>query len=523
MLINKHKSWPRLLSELKNKKSIFNQPCGNELAKCTLVSVVTVAKMIATRAPEIIQKDNVRICIAGVETHDVINGGEIFNLLPLLLNESINYQVDLIGDKIDNNLINHNNSEIKVKSDSVSITKSNCLLGAYLSENTPDIVIILHPGFEEYHKSWMVDDNGLEIAMLKEIKVLGASYGDEAPIDKLYANSHGYNVCKIQKNPFQRAFDEVPVPSYVSSDIFSWAAQTWELEKISNENNETISDLIPFLVELISTRAATEIIPVSGYYTKNMTLNNSQWFNIIGDLYISFQNGLIIDSSEEIVVCEDVEIDVSDIEQYKEFKFLFLSLKCALAYREFIKPMMTQLEESKSASIFSESDVSAATRIAQETGNHSGLREMNSSEKSIENDFKVYDGSDLVTRLKNNYSTDELTSFRNDQKYNLLHIGCAIDDIEIIALAKSLGLNPDQRNSDMYSPLDLCVADGGIDGLKMLIKLYPEIDMNAAGAWGFTALHHTKTRRKPDMAMILKNHGAKDTIKNAAGLAYKDM
>lgn len=523
MLINKHKSWPRLLGKLEAKKNLFNEPCENELAKDTIAPVATVAKIISTRTPEILKKDNVRICIAGAELHDTLNKGDIFNLLPILLDDFSNYHVDMIGDKVDKGLAEDKSLEIKEKSQQVVITKYDCLLGSYLKNQTPDVIIMLHPGFEEYHKNWLVDDNGISEAISNGIKVFGASYGDESPIDKLYLNSHGYNIINVQNNPFSKCQTPPSLPINVSTNIFEWAAQTWEIEKSNNYNEEFISGLLPALHEIISLRASTEDIPVSGYYTKTTINDHGQWFNIFNEIYVSFKHGVVIDFNSNDLLCQDIEIDISDIGQYKDFKFLFLSLKCAIVHKDYLRPYLEKEQESKEDRIFTDIDEDEVTEMMLEKGNHSGNRMMNSSEKSISSYFKIYEGKELLIKLKENYSNEILADFLDDEKYNLLHIGCSTDNVELIEFAKELDLDPDQRNSDMYSPLDLCVADGGMHGIKRLIKLYPDIDVNSVGAWGFTALHHTKTRGKPDMADLLKKHGAKDNIKNHAGLAYKDM
>lgn len=517
MSINKYKSWSRLLGDLKTKKNLFKEPCENEFAKYTLAAVATIAKIIATRAPDLLKKDSMRICVAGAQTHDTINGGDLFNLLPELLSDFTNYHLDLVGDKVDVNEIAHQGTELKRKSKQVVVTKYISLLGSYLSENTPDVIILLHPGFEEYHNSWLVDDNGIEAALSKKIKVFGASYGDESPIDKLYTNAHGYNIFNIQNNLFSRPLSEISVPNHVSQNIFVWAAQTWEIEKTSDHDNEFITELIPFLSEMLTARAAEEENPVSSYYTSTLMNTQGQFFNIFSDIYISFTEGAII-STDGPLICEDVEIDVSDIVQYKEYQFLYLTLKCAIAYKEYLKPALLQADDS------SDQDLDKMTsEIFEQTGNHSGLRPITLSNKKIIPYFEKYEGIHLVNKLKSNFEINELSDFLDNEKYSLLHVACALNNLPLIEFSKEIGIDPDQRNSDMYSPLDICVADGGIEGLKSLIKSYPEINLDAAGAWGFTALHHTKIRRKPDMADVLKSHGAKDTIKNHAGLAYRDM
>lgn len=534
MLINKQKTWSRLMGQLNTKNKLFTQPCSNDLAKHALSPVVSIAKMISVRCPEILNSDSVRICIAGVQTHDISNDGDLFNLLPELLNSKLTYNVDLIGDKINFPALDSENIKLKEESSSVNISKQECLLGEYLKSNTPNVIILLHPGFEEYHQSWLVDDNGIKDALNDGIKVIGASYGDESPIDMLYLNSHGYNLKSIQNNPFSRINDMSFLPEGVSQNIVDWASQTWELET-KDCDEEYIAELIPFLKEVLNGRASEGAFPVSSYYTKNIINEDGQWFNIFSDIYVSFNEGVIVDFEEGLLLCEDMEIDVSDISRYKDYPFLYLTLKCSIVHKDYLKPLinaeMVGDEDDEDDNyiddlgddgfeFFGPDGMMDAIKQNTNAGNQ---KKMNPVEQKILTCIREYTGEDIVKNLKEKFTNEELSTFLDSERYSLLHIGCSSDNLALIEFSKELNINPNTRNSDLYSPLDLCVADGGINGLKTLINLYPDIDTNATGAWGFTALHHTKTRGKPDMAEVLLSNGASDTLKNDAGMMYKDI
>ncbi len=523
--INKLESWPSLLAGLDAKKTLFAEPCLNlGVAKHTLGPVATIAKMISARLPDVLKQETVTICVVGAESHESLNRGSGFNLLPGLLSDLLSYQVDLVGDQIGGGLpADANTGALKIKqvSTRIDVTLYHCLLGSYLEDNTPDLIVMLHPGFEKFHESWLVDDSGVTDALARGIRIFGASYGDESAIDKLYLNAHGYDITAVQDNPFVIRHEPPKLPAYASKAIVDWAAQTWELKNTGNRGQAFFSDLLSAWREMVSFRAQTEDIPIAGLYTKTVMKGRTAYLNLFGEIYVSFKDGVIVDFSSD-VICEDVEIDVSDIDGYKSFPFMHKTLKCALVYSNYLRNDMEAPEESLFGAL-DDVDSESLKQMLIDNGLYQEKRDTSALDKSINGYFEKFDGEELVSKLKESFAVGSLAGYLNEEKCNLLHLGCAEDNVALIELARELDIDPDLRNSDMYSPLDLCVADGGVIGLKALLKSYPSININASGAWGFTALHHTKSRSRPDMADVLKQHGAKGNIKNAAGLTYDTM
>lgn len=527
LLINKLGSWPSLLAGLDAKKTLFAAPCPDMMvAKHALGPVATIAKMISDRLPDVLEQEAVRICVVGAEAHESLNQGSGFNLLPSLLSDLLSYQVDLVGDKLDGSLTTDAKAgalKIKHLSGRIDVTLHHCLLGSYLEGNTPDLIIMLHPGFEEFHESWLMDDSGVTDALARGIRIFGASYGDESAIDKLYLNAHGYDITAVQNNPFVIRHEPPKLPAYVNKVIVDWAAQTWELKNTGNRGQAFFSDLLPAWREMVSFRAQTEDIPIAGLYTKTAMKGRTAYLNLFGEIYVSFKDGVIVDFSSDDVICEEVEIDVSDIDGYKSFPFMHKTLKCALVYLSYLLNDAMEAAEESLFGALNDADSDSLKQMLIDSGAYQEKRDMSALDESINSYFEKFEGEDLVSKLKESFAVSSLTGYLNEEKYNLLHLGCAADNVALIELARELNIDPDLRNSDMYSPLDLCVADGGVAGLKALLKSYPSININASGASGFTALHHTKSRSRPDMADVLKQHGAKGNIKNAAGLTYETM
>jgi hypothetical protein len=513
MLINRHKSWARLLGALGTKNGLFKAPVEIDTAKSLLSPVFSVAKIISSRVPELLNKNHLRICIAGAEFHDTINSGNSFGLLPILLGD-IDYSVDLLGDKVAKGICHNEDYTLSHSPENVSIKLFPIILGQYIRDNTPDIIIMLHPGMEEYANSWLVNDDGVKLALEKNIRIFGASFGDEAVIDKLYMNAHGYDLCDIRSNPFKRD-EKINFGAGIPNNLVEWGSDTWEIIFSKAGANEFISELIPSWKEMISLRESNLLNPFEAMYTKTLSDEHGLWHNIIDQVFVSFTEGVIVDNNGEILV-EEIEVDVADLSAYKEFKAVYQGLKCAVVFKEYVKDMIDDPESSNDGMhLFSGHDLDGVFGQREK-------RALQDNELQINKLLSQYEGASLVSKLTTEHSLSELKTFLDEKKYNLLHLACSRNDVELIKLARMLDIQPNERNNDQYSALDICVADGGIEGLNEVLKLFDDVNVDSQGNFGFAALHHCITREQPEMAKKLIAHGANSKAKNSAGMTYEN-
>jgi len=237
--------WNDLLRELKTH-NLFKTNLVNDDAKSLLAAPVLAARQILKHAPHLISKDSIRICVAGSDYADNGNKGDVYRLLPKLLNKpDLMIHIDLIGPECHKCIYPE---EFRLKdsySGKVTTAFSSVTLGEHLSSSeAPDVILMNMPGFEVHAKDWFIKDDGVARALENNIPVLCSSYAnDEAELDGVYAQAYGFSVAAPEKNPLAVKRDD--------HGFFTWAGETWLLQRGTGRKNAELIELCDIREELL--------------------------------------------------------------------------------------------------------------------------------------------------------------------------------------------------------------------------------------------------------------------------------
>jgi hypothetical protein len=337
MNLLKINKWNDLFAQIK-ANSLFKTNLVNRLSKILLASPILVARQLLMHAPHLLDKDNIRICIAGAGYIDSGNMGDIYRLLPKLLNKpDLSIMVDLIGPECEN-YEPHEDLLLRAPDDKkVTVSFAPLLLGEYLTKGfIPDVIILNMPGFEVHSDNWFDQDNGIEHALKNNIPVLGSSYSDdEAELDGLYASAYGFTVNNIQKNPF--SFTET------EQAFFTWAGETWVL-KIGSGNKDYE------LIELcnIRTRLTDEYVELHAaeYGDHELAvqiptilkkfsgvLNGKKYIWVEDEVYYFPESNVIKDFNGDVLF-DNVELDTTYIHSIKN-ELIKATMSAAVLRRDY--------------------------------------------------------------------------------------------------------------------------------------------------------------------------------------------
>lgn len=338
MKLLKIEKWNDLLSEIKAHR-LFKTNLTNRQSKMLLAAPVLAARQILNNAAHLLNKDHLRICIAGSDFLDSGNNGDAYRLLPMLLDKpDITIKVDLVGPDCMPQDFNDDYVLKALDTKQVSVSFRKLLLGEYLrTEQLPDVIILNMPGFEEHSDDWFVHDDGIQKALMNNIPVLGSSYSDdEAELDGIYACGHGFNVSNIQRNPF--TFNEG-----TENTFFTWAGETWVLNLGSGKTDDELLELCEIRVHLVdeyvdlhseqySGKELIEQVPV---ILKTITgeSNGNKYIWIADGIYYFPEINSIKDEDGDIIF-DDVSLDTTYIHTIKNER-LKATLSAAVIRRDF--------------------------------------------------------------------------------------------------------------------------------------------------------------------------------------------
>ena len=153
----KNKKLNHLVSELNRKKPYLAESINLKLQMALTVPAVLLAKQIKEYAPEVLDKEEVTVIVAGAAFNEIMNKCRSYYLLNTLLNTNIKWNIFLIGNETAAEQPPHYYNITKhYKDEPVSIELSTAMLGPALDMfGMPDVLELNHPGLESHYESWV--------------------------------------------------------------------------------------------------------------------------------------------------------------------------------------------------------------------------------------------------------------------------------------------------------------------------------------------------------------------------------
>lgn len=222
-LIQKHRTWRHLLRALLSQSALrgLNTYGAKDLQKA-LVIPVAVARWIAQFQPDLMDRPNLHLVIAGAEQGaDSIAGGRWYQLIPALLGRpELKVKVSRVGPNalgstsaagaqptVQNEMPWKGMPEFWAPAPAYPVT-----IGQFAKEGRlegVDLVVLPHPGLEFNRDQWLAHDE-LAAVLVAGIPVALLSYAaDEFEMERWAAVAYGYAVApQAEENPFSVAPDE---------------------------------------------------------------------------------------------------------------------------------------------------------------------------------------------------------------------------------------------------------------------------------------------------------------------------
>jgi len=256
-----NKKWSKLLDAI-SAHNLFKNSLTNRSMRVALSPVCTLAFAIDNLYTKPLS-DGLHVAIAGAGLTDADNGGEGYKVLGLLLGIN-NIKVDLVGPSVHKDSHYAPNKEFKSHvGESVEVSTYETTIGDYIKLHKPDIIMMNHPGLEQFHKQWMASDE-MPRCIEMGIDVFGVSYGDdEAEFDEYYLKAYGYTVEKSLKNPFLLDYSDeaemartMGVIGYeaIKSGMMNWGGEVWKIE--SGREAKPDPELLAFLEDVTKYNSA---------------------------------------------------------------------------------------------------------------------------------------------------------------------------------------------------------------------------------------------------------------------------
>lgn len=175
--------------------------------------VATIAYWIATRRKDMMEKSNIKILVIGVQFLDVVDEGQWYSLIPLLLGRegTMDIHVDMVGpeyhleslrdpkhyqsldpertDRICRNITLHNGT-VKTPATIYPVK-----LNEYMAENNADdndLIFCFNPCMTNHYDDWM-DDSFAQILNSNQSIVFTGGGVEDYTRDKLALQAHGFN------------------------------------------------------------------------------------------------------------------------------------------------------------------------------------------------------------------------------------------------------------------------------------------------------------------------------------------
>lgn len=522
MDITKFKRWNKLLSALNTRKLFTSNETAN-LQKMYLCAPISLANSIQVLYPEILNKSDLKVCIAGAAMLDTFNDGEAYKIFEKLFDGNKNWKFDFIGPEISCK----EQYPLSIKKDiGNNVTRKfyDIKLAEYVEKHgLPDLLVMNCPGFEQFYQSWLIDDQGLRKCIEQEIPIIGSSYGnDEAELDQAYARAYGLKVSEIFDNQYTLGFSPVK-HNKDAKDSMNWSGQCWKLQAGNLSRDQDLIELLSSQYDFLR--------EVSGNSMENIFSNR---FDLThkdgGKTFYKIGMGLAFDIEDKTIVDGYGNIIIDDIELDKTYlgKDLTTTTQSMLIILTIRRDYMDEI--NKHIEVFEGDDLDIRkgakeflAMMGEELGdvNIEGLtsailgkdkREMSQYEMEIDNILISEKYSELGL-----YTDEQLSSFMNEDHQNLMHISALVNSIELYDIARESGIKPEVRDGDNFNVADICAEKDSLEVFEKVMNDFPNFDIQDVDPKGFNVMYRAMTYNSPRMIGALNRLG----VEPSEGFASK--
>lgn len=333
-----HKKWSQLLSSISAYK-LFNHSHTNSEMTMLLSPVCTLAFALGKYYSKPIA-DGFHIAVAGADIKETFNNGSTFRLLSKLLGVE-DLKIDLVGPEVFHNIFNNPQHSLRPNiGPNVRINLFEMTIGEYAKTNTPDVIMLNHPGFESHFDQWF-QENELPFVFERGIEILGTSYAhDEAELDGFYLKAYGFIASEPINNPYlldhSKDADEMQSAQGFGAEaaragLMNWGGQVWRIAQKSKSDDDLIEllNVLRFNNDNLARQLEDpSSLPIM-FDAKDQ--NGDEWVLIAMEpepIFYSRKKAMIVTAETGHVIVEDVELDATylkSIEQKSIFQSMLIS------------------------------------------------------------------------------------------------------------------------------------------------------------------------------------------------------
>lgn len=330
-----YKKWSQLLSAISAYK-LFNSSHTNSEMVQLLSPVCTLAFALGKLYSKPIY-DGFHVAVAGADIKEAFNKGDTYRLLSTLLGVD-DLRIDVVGPEVCLEPINNPQFSLRPSIGlNVRVSLLEMTIGQYVKTNTPDVIMLNHPGFECHFNEWFIERE-LPFVFDRGIEILGTSYAnDEAELDGFYLRAYGFIASEPFNNPYlidhtEDAKKMHAVNSFgadaVRAGLMNWGGQVWRIEKKSKEDDELIellSDLRKnnhILARQIEDPSSLPVI------IEAKDQHGDAWVLIRNEpepVFYSREKAMIVTAESGVVIYDGVELDATYLKKIEQ-KTIFQSM-----------------------------------------------------------------------------------------------------------------------------------------------------------------------------------------------------
>jgi len=499
----KERKWSKLLNRIKGSW-LFTENVTNKHQSRYLVYPVTLVKALDTFVPDILEKSELNIVIAGAGNFsERLNDGNAFQILKLLC-PNTTFNITLLNNE--SSPAHSVNLRLKpIKSGkTVTVSIMNQDLQTFCSQLpfVPDAVLMFQPGFEEFTDSWF-KDAAINQLVDKNIPVIGSSYGaDEAILDTYYLRTQKLDT-KIEDNPFKVAERLTSDATFDSK--MDCCGQIWLVTKGERYDKDEISKLLSdrfTLLRLMFENPAEATMNSHNLYFKH---KGKEYVHLPEDFTFSLSDWNIEYQGD--VVLDDIQID-PDVISLKDIHIRkapeMISAYIWAKYGEDLGDIFhSDMEDGMS--LFGMDD-GMGNAIQALMGNKP-QRSMAKSDNEVMSKVEAYLNGDVAIDEINALGDDVLRNFRNEDHQTLMHLAAKYDSVALAELSYVVGLSTTEPDGDDFHPLDVCGEKNSLLVAKWLVE-GKRVDIHRKDKKGFNATFRARAHRGVDVLEYLISKGA---------------
>lgn len=189
----RHESWQGLISELALRDGlVFLRGVSVPVASAVLAAPAAIARWLAMRSPPLALAPSLSILVIGAETTDAPDQGRWYQLLPQLLETSVQVAVTLVGTELDTGFAS-------AAAAHAPGTPAQCFRGGlaeFLAQHDArdfDLAVVFQPGLQK-HQLWLAE-GGFARLIASGVTCIASSYEvDEYEMERWVLECHGYGV-----------------------------------------------------------------------------------------------------------------------------------------------------------------------------------------------------------------------------------------------------------------------------------------------------------------------------------------